>query len=35
MIHAHEIRSDRFTILGATGISKEVAETVAKNTGVI
>lgn len=33
--HAHEIRSDRFTILGEGGISPEVAETVAKTTGVI
>ena len=35
MVHAHEIRSDRFTILGDKGISKEVAETVALATGVI
>ena len=33
--HAHEIRSDRFTILGEGGISEEVAETVARATGVI
>ncbi len=33
--HAHEIRSDRFTILGDGGISPEVAEKVAKATGVI
>ncbi len=33
--HAHEIRSDRFTILGNAGISEEVAEKVAKTTGVI
>ena len=33
--HAHEIRSDRFTILGDQGISEEVAETVASATGVI
>jgi glycerol-1-phosphate dehydrogenase [NAD(P)+] len=35
MVHAHEIRSDRFTILGTTGISEEVAMTVASETGVI
>ena len=35
MTHAHEIRSDRFTILGDQGISDEVAETVARATGVI
>ncbi|MBO4569437.1 MAG: NAD(P)-dependent glycerol-1-phosphate dehydrogenase [Candidatus Methanomethylophilaceae archaeon] len=35
MVHAHEIRSDRFTILGTTGISKEVAEVAARTTGVI
>lgn len=35
MAHAHEIRSDRFTILGDTGISEEVAEKVARATGVI
>ena len=35
MIHAHEIRSDRFTILGDKGISEDVAETVAQATGVI
>ena len=35
MAHAHEIRSDRFTILGDQGISEEVAETVARATGVI
>ena len=35
MTHAHEIRSDRFTILGDQGISEEVAETVASATGVI
>lgn len=35
MSHAHEIRSDRFTILGDSGISAEVAETVARATGVI
>ena len=35
MTHAHEIRSDRFTILGDQGISEEVAETVARATGVI
>lgn len=35
MVHAHEIRSDRFTILGDKGISEEVAETVAVATGVI
>lgn len=35
MVHAHEIRSDRFTILGDRGISEAVAETVAHNTGVI
>lgn len=35
MSHAHEIRSDRFTILGDRGISEEVAETVARATGVI
>ena len=35
MIHAHEIRSDRFTILGTTGISREVAEIAARTTGVI
>lgn len=35
MVHAHEIRSDRFTILGDKGISEHVAETVARNTGVI
>ncbi len=35
MSHAHEIRSDRFTILGDSGISPEVAEKVARATGVI
>ena len=35
MTHAHEIRSDRFTIHGDQGISEEVAETVARATGVI
>ncbi|MBR7152130.1 MAG: NAD(P)-dependent glycerol-1-phosphate dehydrogenase [Candidatus Methanomethylophilaceae archaeon] len=35
MVHAHEIRSDRFTILGSNGISRDVAETVARKTGVI
>lgn len=35
MVHAHEIRSDRFTILGDRGVSAEVAETAARNTGVI
>lgn len=35
MSHAHEIRSDRFTILGEGGVSEEVAETVARATGVI
>ncbi len=35
MSHAHEIRSDRFTILGDQGISEEVAEKVARATGVI
>lgn len=35
MSHAHEIRSDRFTILGDGGISPEVAEKVARATGVI
>ena len=35
MSHAHEIRSDRFTILGDAGISEEVAETAARATGVI
>ena len=35
MTHAHEIRSDRFTILGDSGISPEVAEKVARATGVI
>lgn len=33
--HAHEIRSDRFTILGDKGITPEVAEKVARATGVI
>lgn len=35
LVHAHEIRSDRFTILGEAGISPEVAEKVARKTGVI
>ena len=35
MVHAHEIRSDRFTILGDKGISEQVARTVASTTGVI
>ncbi len=35
MAHAHEIRSDRFTILGEGGISEEVAEKVAHDTGII
>lgn len=35
LAHAHEIRSDRFTILGDNGISEEVAERVAAATGVI
>ena len=33
--HAHEIRSDRFTILGDKGVSPKVAEKVAEATGVI
>lgn len=33
--HAHEIRSDRFTILGDKGIGPDVAEKVASATGVI
>lgn len=33
--HATEIRSDRFTILGESGITKDVAYQVAKKTGVI
>lgn len=33
--HAHEIRSDRFTILGEGGVSEEVAAKVARKTGVI
>lgn len=35
LAHANEIRSDRFTILGDNGISEEVAEDVARATGVI
>ncbi len=35
LAHAHEIRSDRFTILGENGITEEVAERVATTTGVI
>lgn len=35
MSHATEIRSDRFTILGDKGITEDVAERVAKATGVI
>lgn len=35
LVHAHEIRSDRFTILGDKGISEKVAEKVATATGVI
>ncbi len=33
--HAHEIRSDRFTILGDGGVSEDVARSVAEATGVI
>ncbi|MBR2394461.1 MAG: NAD(P)-dependent glycerol-1-phosphate dehydrogenase [Candidatus Methanomethylophilaceae archaeon] len=33
--HAHEIRPDRFTILGETGVTAEAAQTVAEATGVI
>ncbi len=33
--HATEIRSDRFTILGDSGITEEAAERVARTTGVI
>ncbi|MDO5852673.1 MAG: NAD(P)-dependent glycerol-1-phosphate dehydrogenase [Thermoplasmata archaeon] len=35
MAHATEIRSDRFTILGDNGVTEDVAEKVAKTTGVI
>jgi len=32
---AHNIRKDRFTILGSNGLTKSVAERTAKVTGVI
>lgn len=35
MVHAHEIRTDRFTVLGDRGIDYEAAEKVAEETGVI
>ena len=35
LTRAHKIRTDRFTILGDIGLTKEAAETVARNTGVI
>lgn len=35
LTRAHEIRPDRYTILGETGLTKEAAKRVAKVTGVI
>ena len=35
LTQAHQIRPDRFTILGEKGLSKEAAEKLAKSTGVI
>jgi glycerol-1-phosphate dehydrogenase [NAD(P)+] len=32
---AHEIRKERYTILGTDGITKDAAEKLAKITGVI
>jgi len=34
LVHAHEIRPERYTILG-TGLNKEAARNVARITGVI
>ena len=35
LIHAQEIRPDRYTILGETGLTKDAAYKLAKQTGVI
>ena len=35
LVKAHEIRPERYTILGETGLTKDAAKKVAKITGVI
>ena len=35
LVKAHEIRPDRYTILGETGLTEKAAKTLAKQTGVI
>ena len=35
LIRAHEIRPERYTILGETGLTKDAAKKLAKITGVI
>jgi len=35
LVHAHEIRPERYTILGETGLTEDAAKKVAKITGVI
>ncbi|MFQ5961785.1 MAG: NAD(P)-dependent glycerol-1-phosphate dehydrogenase, partial [Candidatus Methylomirabilales bacterium] len=35
LVHAHEVRPDRYTILGDKGLSPEAADHVATLTGVI
>ncbi|MDX1534181.1 MAG: NAD(P)-dependent glycerol-1-phosphate dehydrogenase [Thermoplasmata archaeon] len=35
LVHAHEVKSDRYTILGDKGLTEEVAERVATVTGVV
>jgi len=35
LVKAHEIRPERYTILGETGLTEKAAKTLAKQTGVI
>jgi len=35
LVMAHSIRPDRYTILGDNGLSREAAERLASNTGVV
>jgi glycerol-1-phosphate dehydrogenase [NAD(P)+] len=35
LIRAHEIRPERYTILGETGLTEDAAKKLAKTTGVI
>lgn len=35
LVRAHEIRPERYTILGETGLTEKAAKTLAKQTGVI